>query len=103
MLTPENQNLASPIVAPEVSDVNMDYSSDEDYFINPSTDPSFIMSDSVALNPVDTECEASINASINEPEEHSVKQIAPVKVKVGQRVRGILCDTGELLSGKLLS
>ena len=103
VLTPENENLASPIVAPEVSDVNMDYSSDEDYFVNPSTDPSVALSDNVPLNPVDTECEASINASVNEPEEHSVKQIAPVKVKVGQRVRGILCDTGELLSGKLLS
>ena len=73
-------------MAPEVSDVNMDNSCDEDYFINPSTDPSVALSDKVPLNPVDTECEASINASVNEPGEHSVKQIAPVKVKVGQRV-----------------
>ena len=87
VLTAKNENLGSPIVASEISDVNMDYSSDEDYFINSSTDPSITLSHNVSLNPVDTECEASINASVNKPGEQSVKPIAPVKVKVGQRVR----------------
>ena len=64
----------------------MDYSSDEDYFINSSTEPSVALNDNVPLNPV----EASINVSVNEPAEHSVKEIAPVKVKVGQSKRNFM-------------